>query len=390
VADRQVVTACCHDAPRSFPASSSLVITLRPPRGAIRLRGSPYASGAIHGEGAAAAIAENLHFMDAAIAKILKRIPDYTARVDANVAFVRAVAPEVLEEVRGIADGARQPYRRVVMLNFPLYQVASFLGQECSQVLLLPARTGAHVLLGKTRDASNAPWRQIVLWHHYEDGRTSLGVHAAGTITWPGSGINSAGVALSSSGVWQRAGVTPTIDPSKGWLLFNTQLLLRDCASVDEVGQHLDRQPRLGSGVVVAADARGGAAFEATPAEVHRREPHDGVLIATNHFQTPALASCSPTRSEYPSTFVRAERMEQVLRQSGRAWTRGDLLDLLSDHEGFPQDSICRHAKLAGDSRTLYASVAQLPAGSFDVLLGQPCEALAAELRTRLRESTAS
>jgi isopenicillin-N N-acyltransferase like protein len=366
------------------------VITLQPPRGAIRLWGSPYRSGAIHGESAAAAIAQNLDFMDAAIAKVLKRIPDYAARVEANVAFVRAAAPEVLEEIRGIADGARLPYRLVVMLNFPLFQVASFLGQECSQVLLLPGRSGSHVLLGKTRDASNAPWRQIVLWHHYENGRTSLGVHAAGTITWPGSGINSNGVAISSSGVWQRSGATPPMDPSRGWLLFNTQLLLRDCTSVDEVGYQLSTQPRLGSGVVVAVDSRTGAAFEATPTNVYRREPSDGMLIATNHFQTPALMPRSPTRSEYASTFARADRIEQVLRQLGRAWTRGDLLELLTDHVGFPQDSICRHAEHAGQSRTLYASVAQLPTGSFDVLLGQPCESLAAKLRARLHESTAS
>jgi isopenicillin-N N-acyltransferase-like protein len=338
--------------------------------------------GLAHGRAAASAIRQNLASMDRSIAALeeARRLYDYRAALAANRAFVEKAAPDVLEEIAGIAEGAEVAEPAVAALNLPLFQVGSFLPQECSQFLVRrQCVRGGGTLLGKTRDASNASWNQIVLHHHYADHTETVGVHVAGTVTWPGSGINSAGLALSSSGVWSLRSEFDAGAVADGWLLFNTQLLLRRCRSVDDVADALTRQSRLTSGIIVAADETSAAAFEATPERVIRREPPDNSLIATNHFESPGLRRVSPTPEEYPSTYRRQARLSRAVSEATEPWDVISLLGLLADHEGYPQDSICRHALAPGQSQTQYASVANLSAGSFDVLLGLPCETLAAD-----------
>jgi isopenicillin-N N-acyltransferase like protein len=357
-------------------------VQLRPTPGAIQLQGTPHQMGLAHGRAAASAIRQNLASMERAIAalEVARRRYNHRAALAAHRAFVERVAPDALEEISGIAEGAEVAEPAVAALNLPLFQVGSFLPQECSQILVRRQRVrGAGTLLGKTRDASNAIWNQVVLHHHYADHTETIGVHVAGTVTWPGSGVNSAGLALSSSGVWSLRSEFDAGAVADGWLLFNTQLLLRSCRSVDDVADVLTRQPRLTSGIIVAADETSAAAFEATPHRVIRREPQDNALIATNHFESPSLGRASPTPEEYPSTYRRQARLSRAVAEATEPWSVSSLLGLLADHDGYPQDSICRHALEPGRSQTQYASVANLAAGSFDVLLGLPCEALAAD-----------
>jgi len=349
-------------------------------RGVIELTGSPRAQGHIHGRDARAGIVANLaearRWMDGMAAR--GRRYDQDAILSQNERFIARVAPEVVEEIHGIAEGAGLPYRDVLALNAPLYVVATHLPLDCTQILLGPPATrDGRTYMAKTRDLRGS-LEHVVLHRQYPDGRETAEVNAAGTVTWPGSGVNNDGVAFGTSGCWSARTVVDIDRASDGWLLVNGHLPLRDSRSLDEFAARLSAQRRVTPINVVAGDARGGATFEVTVDRVYRTPAADGVAVLTNHYVTPEIRQLGPTPEEHPSSYARYETaLTQIRARHGR-WTGEALLDLLANHVGYPQRSICRHSQDGQGADTVYASIAAVPDGEFWTTLDHPCRAQAA------------
>lgn len=348
-------------------------------RDVIEVSGSPRAQGLLHGRHAREGIVANLtmarRWMDTVAAR--GRRYDHDAILSQNEQFIARVAPEVLEEVRGIADGAGLPYRDVLALNAPLYIVATHLPLDCTQILLGPPATrDGRTYMAKTRDLRGR-LEHVVLHRRYDDGRETAEVNAAGTVTWPGSGMNNDGVAFGTSGCWSARTVVDIDRASDGWLLVNGHLPLRDSRSLDEFAERLSAQHRVTPINVVAGDARGGATLEVTTDRVYRSPAVDGVAILTNHFVTPEISRLGPTPEEHPSSHGRYETARTQIRAHRGEWTGAALLDLLGNHAGAPQGSICRHSQDGVGADTVYASIATVPDGEFWTTLDHPCRAQA-------------
>jgi len=349
-------------------------------RDVIELAGTARAQGQIHGrqarEGIVVNLAEARRWMDNMAAR--GRRYDQDAVLSRHERFIERTAPEVLEEIHGIAEGAGLPYREVLALNAPLYIVATHLPLDCTQVLLGPPATGdGRTYMAKTRDLRGR-LAHVVLHRRYADGRETAEVNAAGTITWPGSGVNNDGVAFGTSGCWSSRTVVDIDRASDGWLLVNGHLPLRDSRSLDEFAERLSSQRRITPINIVAGDARAGATFEVTADRVYRTRAADGVAVLTNHYVTAEIRSLGPTPAESPSSHARYETaLARIHAQHGR-WTGQALLGLLADHTGYPQRSICRHAEDGDGADTVYASIATVPDGEFWTTFDHPCRAQAA------------
>ncbi len=341
----------------------------------IEVSGSAYEQGRIHGQRARQAITANIKEIRRWMNEVSSRGRrwDHEGILSRNERFISRVSPEVLEEVRGIADGAGLSYRETLELNAPLFVAAAFLPLDCSQLLLRPPATrDGGTYLAKTRDLRG--WLDHVVLHRREAGGRELAeVHVAGSVTWPGSGVSSDGVAFSTSGCWSPRTIVDLDRADASWLLTNGHLLLRDSRMLDEFVAHLDAQPRMCPLNVVAADCRGGAAVEVTADRVYRSDAEGGVLIRTNHFLTPEIRAQAPTPDENPSSYHRYAVATRKLRAGGEAWDLGAMITLLGDHEGYPQNSICRHSQNGEGSDTAYASITVLPAGEFWTTLAHPC-----------------
>jgi hypothetical protein len=191
------------------------------------LRGDPYQQGLAQGRIAARHIATNVRITRQVAAELGAAL-DYRALTRANEQFVRDASPGTLAEVAGLADGAGLPYDEVLALNLPAAQTAHFLPRECTQLLVRPGATrDGHTYLAKNRD-NRRPYRQIVLRRWLDDERWVVQANVAGSITWPGIGVNSAGLALATSGLWSRRTEIDWDSANAGWLMLNTDLLLRD------------------------------------------------------------------------------------------------------------------------------------------------------------------
>jgi isopenicillin-N N-acyltransferase-like protein len=363
--------------------ASSVVSTDAPPLKAtgpapiIQLRGTPREQGYIHGQCAREEILTNVITVRRTIAADAASRRDYTAALTWNEAFMARVAPELLDELHGIADGAAIPFHDILLLNVPVYLAAQFLPHECSQILLMPPATrDGRSYHAKTRDFNRAgTLRQAVLHRHYPNGRQMIEVNTAGTITWPGSGLNDDGVSISTSGVWSRRQTIDLDRTANAWFLINTHLLLRDSSSLDDVETHLQAQPRVTGLNIVATDGQHGAAFEATADEIVRHEATDGVVIRTNHYCAPHITHLGPTPAEHPSSHHRHQTTRAKIAARHGEWDFASLLALLCDHEGYPQNSLCRHADGGVGADTVYASIATIPNGELWTILDYPCHA---------------
>ncbi|TDC67141.1 C45 family autoproteolytic acyltransferase/hydolase [Streptomyces hainanensis] len=356
-------------APHSTPAAD-------PAAGYLDLTGTPAEQGRQHGRAAREAIAANIAAVRRDIAELCA---DDTARaryedcLDANAAFARATDPDQYAELAGIADGADAPLRDVLALNLPAHMVLRWLPQECSQLIVAGEHAAPDTsLLAKTRDMAGNFVEHVVLRRRYPDGRRLAEVTVAGSVLWPGSGINDAGVAMSTSGVWSHRTDVDWRASGTGWILINSHDLLRRANSAAAFAELLRAQPRISGLNLAVADAAGGRlALEATADDVVVRDQADRHVL-TNHYVCAATAPLAPTPEENASTYHRDQVAGRAL-DAARGMTPGRLAALLADHDGYPQNSLCRHQVAGAGSETTYASIAALPAGAFYVTLGNPC-----------------
>lgn len=348
------------------------------PAQAIRVSGPPREQGRQHGRLARDLIVENLALIRQGMAALSARGRqyDYDGVLRANQAFVSEAAPEILDEVEGIAESAEVPYQDLLLLNLPLYFIGVLLPLECSQILVAPPATANHTtLLAKTRDLGRGRLRHVVLHRCYPDGLELIEVSVAGSITWPGSGLSSRGVALTTSGVWSKRTAIHLDRAAGGWLLVNSHLLLRDSHSLDDLARRAAEQPRVTGLNILAADRHRAAALELTSDRLYRADAEDGVAVRTNHYLEPEIQHLGPTREEYPGTYHRYEVAKGAVRQAYGSWDVARLTALLASHDGYPQQSLCRHAQNGEGADTVYGSVASLPDGSFWAVLDNPCQA---------------
>ena len=339
------------------------------------LRGSPYQQGLTQGRIAAANIAANVRITRQVAAELGGGF-DHEALTRANERFVREASPATLEEVAGLADGAGLPYPDLLALNLPAVQTAHFVPRECTQLVARPPVTrDGHTYLAKNRDKSR-PYRQIVLRRWLDGQRWVVQANVAGSITWPGIGVNSDGLALATSGVWSRRTQIDWDSAGRAWLMLNTDLLLRGCATIDDLSAAISAQPRLTPELCLAADGHGAVVYEITTDQVSARQVTGPVAVRSNHAHHSSLADDGPTEAEYPSTYHRWHRADAELRRRAGQWDTISLAGLLADHDGYPEQSLCRHATGGSGHRTAYSVVVDLDTLGAVALIGNPCKRL--------------
>jgi isopenicillin-N N-acyltransferase like protein len=340
------------------------------------LRGSPYEQGLAQGRIAAANIAANVQITRQAAAQLGGDF-DYRALTRANEQFVREASPPTLEEIAGLADGAGLPYPDLLALNLPAVQTANFVPRECTQLVARPPATrDGHTYLAKNRDKSR-PYRQIVLRRWFGDKRWVVQANVAGSITWPGIGINSDGLALATSGVWSRRTQIDWDSANKGWLMLNTDLLLRECATIEDLSAAISAQPVLTPELCLATDGHSAVVYEITTDQAYAEQVTGPVAVRSNHAHyQQGLVDDGPTETEYPSTYHRWRRADAELRQRAGQWDTTALAQLLADHDGYPEQSLCRHATGGSGHRTAYSVIVDLDTQGVVALVGNPCKRL--------------
>jgi isopenicillin-N N-acyltransferase-like protein len=274
-----------------------------------------------------------------------------------------AFAPHLVEEIRGIAEGAGVPFAAALLVNVRA-EVAGVREGACTAIGVAPP-AGETVFVAQNQDQSpEMEELGVVLLVRPDDAPPALMATFGGLVGYPG--VNGAGVAFVqnalANGVWRHA--LPHY-PLKRALL--EQPNANACLDV------FDRAKVASCGNALIGDRSGHLLdVEATPDGYAVIEPEDNILVHTNHFQSPSYAPEERLLDSLPDSAARLDRMRVLLRTARGRITLDRVKSALRDHTGGPP-SICRH-EADRPMKTIASIIAEPEHGRLHVTRGNPCE----------------
>jgi isopenicillin-N N-acyltransferase like protein len=299
------------------------------------------------------------------------------ARAPAWSPHVEAYAPDLLEEVRGIAEGSNTRFEEILALNArgelrkgdPLERP-----EGCTSFSLASEATGdGHVYCGQTWDWRCGTKDSVVMLRVQEPGRPTIVMQVeAGQVGRHGA--SSAGIGLNANGLEAPFGFGPGVPQP-----FIRRRILRSWNIAEALESVYASKPALCTNLLFTHRDGFQLDLETTPARHGVMYGHDGLLVHANAFLAGVPTQIAGTYR--PSSFdslYRAPRLEQALRKArgavGTAGTRAAIAAGLSDHFSHP-NGVCTHPDPAdgGKWETVAAAIVDLTTGEYLVADGNPC-----------------
>jgi isopenicillin-N N-acyltransferase-like protein len=336
----------------------------------IEIAGESYERGRQYGARAQAAIGQNL-------ASYL-RLVEFHARLDRDQALraaaafepiIKSHAPDLLLEMRGIADGAGCDLVDILLINAR----SELLGimSECTALAAGPQVTHqGQVLIGQNWDWYIAIEAEPVLLRvHQPDGMEILTLVEAGQVGK--IGMNSAGLGVCLN----------FLSHSDQGIGLPVHLVLRQmlaCANLGQAIREAYRLPRGGAANVLVAHAKGDILdLELTAARADFLYADAGWLVHANHFESARLRSGDTGVATSMSTLARAARARRLMSADLGSISLHTLRAILADH-AYGAYAICRHADPdeppLQQTATLASIIMDLSERTLYLAAGQPCQ----------------
>ena len=262
----------------------------------------------------------------------------------------RAVYPLYVEELEGIAEGAKVPFDEIFLsMCEELWEAAAW-KKGCSDLAARgPATLDGSTLIAHTNDLlPQSEENLVILKVQAGDEPEFLGVSSGGVGI--SAGFNAAGISLTGNQLDNN-----DIRPGAPRLLVVRAILASRFLS--EAMDHCLLPQRASSYNNVIADANGevysmeGSATDCEPIYI---EEH--ILAHTNHYLSPAMRQFEADRNTISNSVTRYNRAIRLLRQHYGQLTPELFQKLLADHAGYPT-SICKHGL---ESVTVFSIIIQL------------------------------
>jgi isopenicillin-N N-acyltransferase-like protein len=287
----------------------------------------------------------------------------------------KAFAPDLVEEIQGIAEGAGRAFEDIFLLNArsEILFNPQALAQECTSLAALPEATGNDEMLL----AQNWDWyREVVNCQVMLKIGPRADKPALITFTEAGQlakiGMNAAGIGLVVNNLISdqpRTGVP--------WI-FLTRRILESSHLAQALGYVLNTARAHSINFLIGYADGEAVSLETSPVEEHVLWPDNGICVHTNHYLKPGknFRDLKPLRDPYPSTYLRCRRAQKSMRE-----LRGDIdvqaiQNILKDHMDKPF-SVCIHRNPAVEPllqiATCLSIVMNLSRRQIHYTLGNPC-----------------
>ena len=234
-----------------------------------------------------------------------------------------------------------------------------------------PATADGSPILAKNRDYSLAHLPlQAVAVATPSEGYRYVYVTSAGSPAVFSSGMNEEGLAVADTHV-----SSPDLGPGLARYTLMMEMLERH-TSVASALDYLGRVPRMGGGNLILADADGEmAVFEAGHRHVGVVSAENHVVVATNHFVTPALRGQHTGAGGGGTDDESEPRRRSVRRRLGESWgsLSGDRAREIMASHADGEAALCRH-ELRDDCGTISTAIFLPAERSLLFCNGRPCE----------------
>jgi isopenicillin-N N-acyltransferase-like protein len=313
----------------------------------IDLAGSPRERGRLHGKAAADRLRRGARMYADSLLKSGVDWPELERRAEALVPSIDRFDPTYVEEMRGIAEGAGEPFAAVVLMNARTEMVAAARQQEaakqapdgCTAALALPEASADGVLL----HGQNWDWRAecaetgVVLRIRRDDGPDVLTFTEAGGLAR--SGLNSAGIGLTANAL--ECDRDYRCGPGVPLPFIRRKVL--ESAQLAQAVQVIVGTPKLGSNHMAVSHGEEAFGFECAPDETFWIAPERGVYVHANHWISDAArARVKDTGlAETPCSIYRDKRVRDRLAPKNGKLTLDDFRAAFFDDWNAPW-SVCR------------------------------------------------
>jgi len=342
----------------------------------VTVEGSPYECGRQHGEAAKGLVQANIsYYLGYWERNLGLTVKDVHARAESLAETVKGFDPTLMEEMRGVADGADAALEDVLAIN-GRYELAWASPRQlmggCTSIGATPTATR----LGCTLMAQNWDYRlgvkdSLIVLEVKRDGSPAVAVHTeAGVIGH--KGMNSAGLGLLLNAMVSGR---DRLGDSVPFLLVCRKMLNCDRLS-DAVNVFINAGRAVSYNMMVGCE---GALLdlEAYPGGVSTLMPEGGVLVHTNHFVGPRPLEVSDeyVKAESSTLHRYAVAREQMARGAGGHRVES-LMEVLRNHVDYPT-SVCYHVDTRKDpdqrEETLSSVVMNLEERAMWLTRGPPC-----------------
>lgn len=351
----------------------------------LELRGTPYEMGVAHGRAlkelivAAAASFTAVHQANNATLSVTRdTLKSFCLR---HLGFLQEFSSELVQEMRGIADGAGVAFEDILYLNCFL-ELEDLRAPTLGGKLLPDAlwgctsfnvTTGAaadgRAYLGQTYDMEKYYGKFLALLRmRPENGPEMLVVTLAGVLGLVG--LNAAGVGAAINKVVATDARPGVIYP----------FIMRKALAAERIGDALGTvifSPRA-SGMTYQLAGAGTAFCAETSATRYELLEIEGAIAHTNYFFGGSMRGFeTPNWLSHGGSMVRKHVADAFLRRHQGALTLDLLKDLTRDHTNHPR-CICAHG-FPGEAEhtafhTIFAVIMAPTEGWMELCPGNPCE----------------
>jgi isopenicillin-N N-acyltransferase like protein len=284
-------------------------------------------------------------------------------------------APEIIEEMKGMAAGARVDFQDIFFLNIT-YEISAVPGVGCTAFACAGEATGnGNVLAGQNFDYIYN-WEEfaILLKMSPVQAPRFMAVTAAGCLGL--IGLNSSGISVNLNLLRNKDSLTPHNGVP-------THVILRKTFTSENLGEAITSiaaaEGRSAKNYLFA-DSQGNIIdVETTTDDLDIQYPGRGLFTHANHFKAERFKSADLAPLMLPDAYLRSQRLLQLMEQYHGQLSVDIMKQLLQDHNNHPA-SICRHRNSRAPlpigklMKTVVSIISGLEEQKAYIALGNPCE----------------
>ncbi len=324
----------------------------------IAVSGPPRQRGTHYGEAARERIAASVDLYRSRMAAAGASPADTGNAARALLPRLKTFAPDLVEEMEGIARGAAVTVEEIVLVNARTELVAAAQARKagadgCTGVVVLPSRSAdGRLIHAQTWDwLARCAETAIVLRISGGTGPDILTFTEAGGLAR--HGFNSAGVAISANYLRSDRDFTQPGLP----LPFIRRRVLEQAHLAPAMGQVIATPKAVSNNMIVSHTEGFAVSLECAPDETFWITPAEGLIVHANHWQAEGARSRLKDTglADDPDSLYRDWRVRELLKAKASI-SREDVVAALADRFGYPY-AVCR-PPLAEHDGNLSATVA--------------------------------
>lgn len=255
------------------------------------------------------------------------------------LSYMEKYAPEIVEEMRGMAEGANVNFQDIIFLNITYeISVPSVMGGCTAFAASGEATANGELITGQNLDHIEH-WTDymVLLKMKPADGPGIMAVTAAGCLSL--IGINSAGISVNINLLRNNE----SLEPAGG---VPTHIILRKVFMSENLGEAIytiaSAEGRSPKNYLIASKQEGIFDLETTTNDVDVQFPERGILTHTNHFKADRFKSTDLAPLLVPDAYIRSQKLSNLMEGQRGNISVDVMKQFLQDHSNYP-NAVCRH-----------------------------------------------